>query len=138
MQLLGRHDMLSDRLDQRRQQPGRLADPIGQRGAVEVDALAPIDARLPVERQMIAVLADQHMGQQPGPRPAALDRQGRHRRLRHALAAPAGKRRPDVPDHFEAAGNVVEDLADVLADLAHLAAAGRTGAGRLVNHLGAR
>jgi len=32
--------MLSDRLDQRRHQPGCLADPIGQRGAVEVDALS--------------------------------------------------------------------------------------------------
>src|ERR1700741_5093569 len=43
-----------------------------------------------------------------------------------------------MPDHFEAAGDVLEDLADVLADLAHLPAAGRAGAGRLVPGLGAR
>ena len=71
-------------------------------------------------------------------RPAALDRQRRHRRLRHALAAPAGEGRPDMPDHLEAAGDVLQHLADVLADLAHRPAAGRAGAGRLVDHLGAR
>jgi hypothetical protein len=58
MQLLGRHDMIGYGLDQRRQESRRLADPIGQHGTLEVDALARIDAGLPVQGQMIAVLAD--------------------------------------------------------------------------------
>src|SRR5258708_8317366 len=51
----------------------------------------------------------------------ALDRQRRHRVCTIALALPAGEYRADVPDHLEAAGDVVENLDDVLADLAHSA-----------------
>jgi transposase len=40
-------------------------DPISQRGAVKVDLLPSVDFRLSVERQMIAIFADQHMGQRP-------------------------------------------------------------------------
>jgi hypothetical protein len=64
------------------------------------------------------------MGQQPRARPAALDRQRGHRRLRHRLAGPAGERGPDVAHHLEPARAVLQDLGDVLAHLAQRAAAG--------------
>ena len=40
------------------------ADPVGQRRDVELDALAGVGVALPVERQMQAVLGEQHVGQQ--------------------------------------------------------------------------
>ena len=78
------------------------------------------------------------MTEQPGAGPAAVDRQARHRRLRHRLAAPAGERRADVSDHLEPAGDVVQRLGDVLAHLAHRPAAGRTDARRRVHDVAAR
>ena len=78
------------------------------------------------------------MRQQAGAGPAAFDRQGGHRHLRHSLAAAARQRRADVADHLEAAGDVVEYLGDVLADLAHRATAGRADLARLVHDLSAR
>jgi hypothetical protein len=53
--LLGGEDVLADAVDDRLQQPNRLADPIAQGRAVEVEAVAGIDLALPVERQMIAI-----------------------------------------------------------------------------------
>ena len=130
--------MGGDRVDERAQQPGRLADPVGHRRPVEVDALAGVNLRLTVQRQVIAIFGDQHMTEPPGAGPAAVDGQARHRRLRHRLAAPAGKRRADVADHLEPAGDVVQRLGDVLAHLAHRPAAGRTDARRRVHDIGAR
>jgi len=52
--LLGGEDVVADAVDDRLQQPDRLANPIAQGRAVEVEAVAGIDLALPVERQMIA------------------------------------------------------------------------------------
>jgi transposase len=79
----------------------------GPQRALQVHALAGIDGGLPVERQVIAILGDQHRRQQPGRGQAAFDGQRRHRRLHHALAAPALQRRADVADHGEARRDVV-------------------------------
>ena len=43
-----------------------------------------------------------------------------------------------MADHFEAAGDVLEDFGDVLAHFAHGAAASRAGAGRFVDNIAAR
>jgi hypothetical protein len=137
VQLRGRHDVGSSSLDQWRGQRRDLADPSGHDRAIEIDAVARVDAGLTIERKMIAIFADQDVRQKPGARKAALDRQRRHRALRHALTAPAGERRSDVLDHFEVPGNVIENLGDILADLAHLAAAGRAGAARLMHDFAA-
>ncbi|CAA7627334.1 conserved hypothetical protein [Magnetospirillum sp. SS-4] len=87
---------------------------------------------------MVAEFTDQHMGEQAGARLAPLDRQARHRGLHHGFAGPARQGRADMADDLEASGHVVQDLGDVLADLAQHAAAGRTGAGPGMNHLAAR
>ena len=120
--------MRADRLNERRGDPYRLADPVRHHRAIEIDPFASIDTGLAVQRRVIAILADENVREQPGAWPATLDRQRGHRSLHHALADPARKRGPDVPDDLEAAGDVVQHLADVLTDLAHRAAAGRAGA----------
>jgi hypothetical protein len=89
MDLVGGEDMGGNRLDQRPQLPGRLADPAGHRRAAELDAGPREDLGLAVERQVRAILVDQHMGEQAGTRPAAVDRQIGRRRLMDRLATPA-------------------------------------------------
>ena len=79
--------MAADRIGQRLQQRGRLADPVGQRGAVEVEAVALEDLALPVERQMVGLLAHQHMGQKARTMAAALDGAGGQRCLDEPLAS---------------------------------------------------
>ena len=44
------------------QQPGRAPRPVRQRRAVQPDALARVDLRLAVERRVIGVLGDDHLG----------------------------------------------------------------------------
>ena len=80
------HDVALERVDQGAEERGRAPDPVGQGGAGKVDALASIDARLAVERQMVGVFGHQHMGEQPRTGSAALDGHGRQRRLHYALA----------------------------------------------------
>jgi hypothetical protein len=52
---LSGEDVVADAVDDRLQQPSRLADPSAQGRAVEVEAVACIDLALPVDRQMIAI-----------------------------------------------------------------------------------
>ena len=67
-------NMAADGLGQRREQRGGPPHPVGQGGAAQVERLAGVDLRLAVERQVIGVLGDQNMGEQPWPGPSALDR----------------------------------------------------------------
>ena len=114
---LGRcEDMLADPLGQGPQQPGHLADPAHHRAAIELDPGARVDARLSIERNMIAILRHQHLGQQTRTGQPALDRQGWCRSLQHCLTAAARQSGPDMPDHPETTGNVIEDLGMILAD----------------------
>ena len=115
--------MPPDGVGQRLQQRGGLADPVGQRGAVQIEAFAVEDLALPVERQVIGVLADQHMGEQARAGTATFDRARWQRRLREAVAAGAGHPRAHDPVHDEAAGDVFQLLGHILADPAQLAAA---------------
>ena len=115
--------MPADGLGQRLEQLRRAADPVGQGGAVEIDALPPEDLALAIQREVVAVLRDQHMGEQTRPWPAALDRARGQRRLAECLAARAGHARAHDPGHDEAAGDVVELLGDVLSDPLQCAAA---------------
>ncbi len=110
------------------EQEGRFADPVGERGAVEMDALPGVDLRLAVERQMVGELAHQHMGDGGLRRDAALDQPGGRRRLHHDLfAAAAGVLRPAGDDDAELRRHDVEALGAVLADHVHLASAAGAG-----------
>jgi hypothetical protein len=63
MNLLSGEYVGADALGDRRQQPRRLADIIGEGRAGQINALAPVNLALPVQRQMIEILRHQHMRQ---------------------------------------------------------------------------
>ena len=95
----------------------RMADPVGERRAVERQPLAGEDLRLAVERQVVGVFADEHMRDHRLGRQPSGDQPGRGRRLHDALgAAPAGVSRPARDEHLELRRDDVEPLGDVLAD----------------------
>src|SRR5690606_6517053 len=110
----------------------RLTDPVGERRAAEVDALPRIDLRLAVQRQMVAVLRYEHMGQEAGTGKALRDRPARRWRLHDLRAAPARGLRPHMTDHPELTRHVLEHLRDVLAERLQRAAALRARARHLV------
>jgi hypothetical protein len=64
MDLRGGEDVPLDPGDDRIEQPSRLADPIAQRRAVEVQSFPGIDLGLAIQRQVVAVLRHQQMRQQ--------------------------------------------------------------------------
>ncbi|EDP61133.1 hypothetical protein BAL199_26911 [alpha proteobacterium BAL199] len=117
-----------------------MADPVGQRRAVEGDPLAGVDLRLAIERRVVGILRDQHMGDHGLGRQPAGDQPLRCGRLDHALGtAAAGIFRSAGDDHPELRRDDVEPLADVLADgLQRLAAAPTGPAIRLDHHLDPR
>ena len=124
----------------RPQQPGGAADPIGQRRAIEVDPLPGVDLGLPVERQVIGVFGDQHLGDRRLGRQAALDQPRRRGRLHHhVLAGPAGVFGPAHDQHPELRRHDVEPLAHVLADpMQRVPAAGAGVVVDIDHHLDAR
>ena len=110
----------------------------GQHGAAKLDALAGEDLALPVQGQVVAVFVDQNMGQQRGRSHAPFDGQRRHRFLNHGLTNPAAERRAHVPDHPEAARDIIQDLGHVTAHFAHLPTAVGTDGVRLMSLIRAR
>src|ERR1700691_5726301 len=57
--------MLAQCLDQRCEQLAGRTDPTGQRGAIELHAFASVDLRLAIQRAVVGIFCDEHMGQQP-------------------------------------------------------------------------
>ena len=53
-----------DRFDQWREQFMAMPHPVSEQRAIQIQAATRINGTLPVERQVIAELADQHVGQQ--------------------------------------------------------------------------
>ena len=129
----GRHHMRPDQGVQRRQVRRAGADPVGQGGGVEVDALAGKGLALPVQRQMLSELRLQDHRQQFGSGTAPRDRMERRRRLRDRLAGAAGKPLSHRLDHLPLPRDYFQRLGDVLAELGKLAVAARTG-GRSGDH----
>jgi len=99
--------------------------PVTEGGGLQVHAAARVDPGEPVERQVVLVLGDQHVREQPRPRQPAVDGLRRRRRDHHALAALAARAlRPRVLDHLEARRHELEHLAPLVPDTRLLAAAG--------------
>ncbi len=112
----------------RPQQTGGAADPVGQGRAIELDALPGVDLGLPIQRKVIGVFGDQHLGHRRLGRQAALDQPRRRRRLHHhVLASPAGIFGPAHDQHPELRRHDVEPLARILADPMQRVAAARAG-----------
>jgi hypothetical protein len=72
---------------QRTQIPGRPANPVSQRRAIQLDTLPGINLGLPIQRQVICVLGDQHMGDQRLGRNTAFDNPCRRWSLDHCALA---------------------------------------------------
>ena len=101
----------------RTQQEGRAADPIGERRAVQVDALPGVYLGLAVKREMVGVLRHQHLGDRRLGRQAALDQPRRCGSLHHhILTAPAGVFGPAHDQNAELGRHDVEPLGDIFAD----------------------
>ena len=84
-QIIGDEHLIAEPAVQRFQPPGRAADPAGERRALQIDAMPGEDFRLPVEGQVIAVLGNQHLGEEARRREASGDRPFGRRRLGYAL-----------------------------------------------------
>ena len=116
----------------RTQVPGGAADPVGQRRAIEIDALPGVDLGLAIQRQMVGIFGHQNLGDGRLGRQAALDQPRRRRRLHDTvLAAPAGVFGPADDEHPELRRHDVQPLAHVLADPVQFALA--AGAGLVVD-----
>lgn len=122
------------------QVPGRAADPVSERGAIQVDALPGVDLRLAIERQVIRVFGDQHLGDRRLGRQPALDQAGRRRCLDDdILAGATGVFGPAHDNHAQLRRHDVEPLTDVFTDPMKSVAAARAGMVRNVDdHLDAR
>ena len=109
--------MPAQQAPQRLQPPAGPADPVAERGAVQVDPLPGEDPGLAVQGQEIGVLGHQHVREQGFGRHPARDRPFGSRRLHHRLlAGPAGV--AGAPDHLhpQLGRHDVEHLLPALAD----------------------
>ena len=102
---------LADRL----QVPGGSANPIGERGTIEIDALTSVNLRLTIHWEVVRVFADEHMGDGRFRRQATLDQPRRGRRLQDGFfASPARIFGTARDQHPELSRHDVEPLAHVL------------------------
>jgi hypothetical protein len=114
---------------------GGVAGPVGQGGAVDLDVLALQALGLTVERGVVGVLGDQHLGHHPLGGQTALDQPRRRRGLDDpALAGAAGVLRATGDQDLILRGHDVEALGDIFADHMHGAGAAGTGRGRRLDH----
>ena len=117
-----------------------LANPVGERGAVQVHPRAGVDLRLTVERQVVRILGNQHLRQRTLGRQAPLDEVRRRGSLDNPLpAGPAGILRAHGDDDAELRRHDVQPLDAILSDAHHpSASAGTVDAVRLDGPLDAR
>jgi hypothetical protein len=91
---------------------------------------------LAVQRQVIGILRDQHVGQCALSRECAFDQPGPCRCLDHTIGAgPAGVFWPDRHDHAELSRHDVEPFGAIFPNSVHLTAATRTEGAFRFDHL---
>jgi hypothetical protein len=78
-------------IDQGPQQRTRLSDPVGQRRAIEINALPGIDLALAVQWQMVTIFRHEYMSQEAWPCESSGDRPTRCRRLNDLLTRRAAE-----------------------------------------------
>lgn len=127
-QSLGSSQSLEDVIAQGAKIPCCPADPIGKGGSVKLDALTGIDLCLPVKRQVIGILGDQHLRDQRFGGDAAFDDPCRRRSLNDSvLARAAAIARTAGDQHAEGGRDTIEALGNILADLVERSAAAGAG-----------
>jgi hypothetical protein len=96
---------------------GCLPHPVRQGRTIELNALAGVDLRLPIERQVIGIFGHQNLGDSCFGRQSALDQPGRGRRLHDTvLASTAGVFGTPGDEDPELRRDQVQPLASILAD----------------------
>jgi hypothetical protein len=124
-QMVGREHVPGKTLAQRLEPPAGPADPSSQRRTCKIDSVAGEDLRLPIQRRVVAIFADQHLSKQRRRRQTAGDRPFWRRRLRHRLANPAGVFGTNGADDAQLRRNPIQHLAHALAhDMQRAAAIG--------------
>ena len=104
----------------------RLANPIGQDRAVQIEAGPRQYLALTIEWQMICIFANQNMGERPFGWQAAHDQMGRRWRLGHSVGAgPARIFRTHGDNNAQLCRHYIQPLCAVFADFVHDAAAAR-------------
>ena len=113
--MAGQH-VSTDQIVERPQQSGAAADLVGQRRQAEIDSLASVALGLAVERLMLAILLEQHHGQEAWAGEATRKHVERRRRLADRLAVPASELLANVLHDLPLAGDHLQRLADILAE----------------------
>ena len=88
-QMIRRKDIRAELFVQSVEPPACTANPSGQRRAIELNTVTREDLRLPVQRRVVAIFADQDLGEQRWRRQPTCDRALRRRRLTHRSAGAA-------------------------------------------------
>jgi len=115
--------MLGQSIDHGAEMERRLADPACQRGAIQIDAGPGENLGLAIQRAVIGVFRDQHMGDRAFGRQGTFDQMRRRGRLGDAIGAgPAGVFRAHRDDDPQLRRHDIEPLGAVLADPVHPAA----------------
>lgn len=76
---IGNENIRTQNINQRNQQRADVSDPLRKERTIELNVFTRVDFRLPIEREMISVFTDEHVGQEPGTGHAAFDRARRRR-----------------------------------------------------------
>ena len=124
----------------RTQVPGGTADPVGECGAIEIDALPGPDLGLAIERQVVGIFGDENLCDGRLGRQAAFDEPRRSGSLHdNVLAGAAGVSGTPHDDHAQPRRYDVQSFAHVFADTVQVVVAARTGVIHDVDdHLDAR
>src|SRR5215469_334320 len=125
VQLVAVENVTPQYFHQRRHQFARRSYPPGEGRAFQIHSLPSVDLRLPIQRQVIGVLRDQHMRQQARSCHAMRDRPRLRRRLYDSFTGGAAQLRTHLADYFEMLGHVLEHLRHIFADLTQPPAATR-------------
>ena len=123
-------------IHERLQRHATLTHPAAQRGTGNRQARPAIDGFLAVQRQVVAILADQHVRQQPRGGDPLVDDARRHRRLLDAFAVRAGPDATLVVLDEEGTRDVTQFPALVIAHVFERAATGAAPVGRIVTDFG--
>src|SRR5882757_1237547 len=118
VELAGRHHMITYCIDKRCEQIAGCTNPSGQRRAIKIYSLARIDLRLPVKRQVVCILGNQHMSEQPRSRKPTIDRSRWCRCLHDLVTGVATQLRAHMADDLEAGPHSLQHLCNILAQLA--------------------